>query len=51
METTQTKETRIWIEIEALDQVKRKYPETKRLTYTGVANWALRKLVEIKKGP
>lgn len=47
--TEMMKETRIWIDTDALDKVKHAFPETKRMTYTSVANWALRKLVETKK--
>jgi hypothetical protein len=31
-----------------IQQIKEKYPETKGMTATGVIDWALRKLLEVK---
>lgn len=42
-------QTRTWTEIHLLEMVRKKYPETKRMTYTGLVDWALRKLLEIGK--
>jgi hypothetical protein len=40
-----SEEKRVWIERELLDRLRLRYPETKRLTYTGLADWGLRKLL------
>ena len=42
-------QTRIWVDIPLLNEVKEAYPEIKGMTYTGVTDWALRKLLQIKE--
>jgi hypothetical protein len=42
---TQQKKAHVIIDAELLDSLKARYPETKRLTYTGLADWGLRKLL------
>jgi len=44
-----TNTTRLWMEKKLLDQVRNRFPETKRMTYTGLVDWALRKLLENKE--
>ncbi len=40
---------RTWTEKGLLEKIRTKYPETKRMTYTGLNDFALRKLLEYEK--
>jgi len=41
-------ESRVYAERKLMEQVKKAYPETKNMTYTGLVDWGLRKLLAIK---
>jgi hypothetical protein len=41
-------EARIYADKALLNQLKEKYPETGGMTFTGLVEWAIRKLLEIK---
>ena len=40
-----TDESRIYADRKLMEQLKAKYPETQGMTYTGLIEWALRKLL------
>jgi hypothetical protein len=44
-----TEETRIYTDKDLLTKVKEKYPETGGMTFTGIVDWALRKLLQAKE--
>lgn len=41
-------ETRIYASKKLMDEVKQAYPEAAGMTYTGLTEWAFRKLLEAK---
>jgi len=41
-----TETSRVYVETELMDAVKRKVPETKAMTYTGLVDYVLRKLLK-----
>jgi len=49
LETQQQTQSRIYADINLIEKVKKKYPETGRMTYTGIVHWALIKMLE-KRG-
>jgi hypothetical protein len=42
-------QARIYADRTLLNQVKEKYPETGGMTFTGIVDWALRKLLQAKE--
>jgi len=41
-----SEQARVYVERELMDTVKRKLPETKSMTYTGLIDYVLRKLLK-----
>jgi len=48
-DVTNLQQTRLWVSTLLLKAVKEKYPEARRLTFTGEIDWALRRLLEEAK--
>ncbi len=44
-----SKETRLWVLIPLLKELKNNYPEARGMTFTKEVDWALRKLIEAAK--
>jgi len=42
-------EKRVYANAKLMQNVKQEYPETKGMTYSGLVEWALRKLLTLKE--
>jgi len=45
---TELETSRLQVEKQLLNELRKSYPETKGMTYTGIVDWALRKLLTLK---